>query len=640
VTQLKKIQIPSEPEAMAEFLGEMSDEQLQQLLELNKQYEDDWAKTGPKNDDELHEWIRVNLNINIPRTACCIGHVAPFDFLADLYFGRVNAALGVGPRGGGKTFMIAVLHWLNARFKPGSWGLTFGAVEHQSYVAYNHLKMWIYDDEGNLKPEIVSSLQRETVFRNGSRVSVLGTTKEQVNGPHPQVAHADEIELMNPDTWSESRNMTIAKQLSNELLMLPQDVSTSTRKGPSGRVQELINEIDDAIKEGMEPPRKLYMWCQKETAREIPNCQKAPEEKRKARMEELLEKIGTEGLRNEYSIENPDPCATCNCDKIGKGFNEDGSRRTLADVCQGDFFRSRGFQPFADVRKAFTENPVETYEAQILCQKPEMKWHFLPTFAEEKHCIRDYIPDPGNGPIFTSTDWGGTDPHAVNWYQLLRYDIEATDFRGNPTVIRAGTLVCFDEIYKAEIGPDKLADEVKYREMKWKNACLEAGFTAPFRIFERYADPQGKMAILSWRDKKLPTTWHASREVEPQYNACRELVCDDDLFRVDVRNDMWVKEAKAWRRDEKTGKELDEGLNHAMANFRYMVINLTRIRSKAMGTDKRVPHAKQIGRKTRVIDTRKPQGPLSYKGNARNEYEEWRKSLGEPVTRVRNDNGY
>lgn len=633
---MKKIEIPSDPEAMAVYLGQMSDEQLETLLNLNTQYEEDWAKTGPKDNKQLHEWIKANLNVNVPQTSVCENHVAPFDFLADLYFHRVNAALGVGPRGGGKTFMIAVLHWLNARFKPGSWGLTFGAVDHQSFVAYNHLKGWIFDDEGNMKPEVVSSLQRETIFRNLSKVSVLGTTPEQVNGPHPQVAHADEIELMRPDTWKESRNMTVAKKLPNGLLMLPQDVATSTRKGPSGRVQELIDEIDGAIKEGMEPPRRAYMWCQKETAQEVPNCQRVPTADREARMEQLIQQIGPEELVTQYGIE--DPCATCTCHIIGKGFNDDGSRRTLADVCKGDFFQSRGWQPFADIRKSFTENDVETYDAQILCQKPEMKWHFLPTFTEEAHCVRDFLPDPGNGPIFTSTDWGGTDPHSVHWYQLVRYDIEAKDFRGKKTVLKAGTLICFDELYIAELGPDKLADQVIYREMKWSNACAEAGYSAPFKIFERYADPQGKMAILSWRDKKLPTTWHASREVEPQYNAVRELVCDDDLFRVDVRCDMWVKEAKAWRRDETTGKELDEGLNHAMADFRYMVINLSRIRKKAMGVDNRVPKAEALARKTRIIDTRKPQGPLSLRSSkSRDEYDEWRKSLGEPVTRTRNN---
>ena len=46
---------------------------------------------------------------------------------------------------------------------------------------------------------------RETVWKNASRVEVLPGTPQAVNGPHPQKAHADEIEQMDDSTWRESR---------------------------------------------------------------------------------------------------------------------------------------------------------------------------------------------------------------------------------------------------------------------------------------------------------------------------------------------------------------------------------------------------------------------------------------------------
>jgi hypothetical protein len=88
---------------------------------------------------------------------------------------------------------------------------------------------------------------RETMFTNGSKIEVFGSTPEAVNGPHPQKAHADEIELMRDDTWRESRNMTISKTLKDGRVIIPQDILTSTRKGPSGRVQQLIDEIEKAV---------------------------------------------------------------------------------------------------------------------------------------------------------------------------------------------------------------------------------------------------------------------------------------------------------------------------------------------------------------------------------------------------------
>jgi hypothetical protein len=189
----------------------MTDEELEQLLEAQQQLEEQLSEFGPQNDEELHEWLKFELGIDIPKVKVCEAHDAPFTFLADLYFERVEAALGVANRGGAKTFLVAVLHWLNSRFKPGCESCTFGAIEAQSFRAYAHLRNWIYDEDGNLKPTIVSSLMRDTTFKNGSKIEVLGSTPDAVNGPHPQKAHADEIELMRDDTFRESRNMTVSK---------------------------------------------------------------------------------------------------------------------------------------------------------------------------------------------------------------------------------------------------------------------------------------------------------------------------------------------------------------------------------------------------------------------------------------------
>ena len=82
----------------------------------------------------------------------------------------------------------------------------------------------------------------------------------------------------------------------------------------------------------------------------------------------------------------------------------------------------------------------------------------MPTFSEQRNGLKDFLPDPANGPIFQSVDWGGTNPHAVNWYQLLAYEIEVITFLDETKRLREGSLVCFDEIYKAEIGNTALGE--------------------------------------------------------------------------------------------------------------------------------------------------------------------------------------
>jgi hypothetical protein len=54
---------------------------------------------GPQNDDELHAWVKQNLLVDIPRVAVCPDHIAPFTFLADLYFERTSAGLALANRG-------------------------------------------------------------------------------------------------------------------------------------------------------------------------------------------------------------------------------------------------------------------------------------------------------------------------------------------------------------------------------------------------------------------------------------------------------------------------------------------------------------------------------------------------------------
>lgn len=595
------------------WLLELPDEELADLLRTHEELEERLTTEGPQNDDELHTWLIHELGINIPRTKVCEEHDAPFSFIADLFFERTEAALGVANRGGAKTFMVAVLHWLNSRFKPGCESCTFGAVENQSYRAYSHLKGWIYDDDGNKRPDVISTLQKETMFRNGSKIEVLGSTPEQVNGPHPQKAHADEIELMRDDTWQESRNMTISGKTRDGKIIIPQDIATSTRKGPNGRVQQLIDEIELAVAQGYKPPRKLYMWCIKETAAKVKNCRMAPENANLA------------------------DCFKCPCNKIRKGSWDDendprrGQPRLLQDVCNGDFYKSGGWQPYQDIVKQFSENDRETFEAQVLCQKPEMKWHYVPNWNDAHHCIRGFVPDPYNGPIFMAVDWGGTNPHAINWYQLLRYEVEVLTWdqpeSGPPSTkrLKEGTLVCFDEIYVAEIGNDKLADLVIQKEKKYETTF---GF---WRVFERYADPQGKAARMDWKEKNLRTTWHTTREFEEHIKDVKNIF-EDDLFFVDGdKCQMFVKEIKAWRRDEKTGQQIDV-FNHCMSEFRYTLANLKKVRKRALGSIAgHIPRARSIPRQSIQI-RRTGEQPIGFSGRSA-EIDRWRQNLGSPVTR-------
>lgn len=532
-----------------DVLGSLTKQELLELAKVTQVIEQRVVSGAPMTDDELHAWIKSELGIDIPREAVCDGHNSPFDFVADFFFERQNSAIVVANRGGSKTFGVAILHYLNGKFKAGIEGFTFGATEAQSKRAYAHLKDLIRKKNDD---EIESSLESMTKWKNGSSVEIVPGTIRAVNGPHPQVVHADEVELMDEDVFYESRNMAQSKTVDGRFLRA-QNIITSTRKRAAGLMQRLIDEVLDAELQGKEPPYKLYTWCIFETAQNVPNCQKAnpdlPEGKR------------------------------CPCDGIKRGKLEGGVDRSLADVCNGRLARSTGWIAFDDIIKLFLSNTPEMWEAQQECKKPSTSGMVVPTFTRERHCIKNFEVDPANGPIYEGIDFGGTNPHAVLMCQVLEHEIDVEMWSGGTRRLRQGTYVYFDEIYKAEISNNKLADLICEREALWRKA-------APgFRIHSRFCDPQGKAARLDLRNHNppLPSVWHTTRDVREHLKLVNELFNDDMIVIDATRCLMMVEEIEAWHYPKGRSSLVDDpeipvsDFDHAMSAMRYSIANIARL---------------------------------------------------------------
>lgn len=502
---------------------------------------------GPANDDELHAWIKKHLNIDVPRTSVCDGHVAPFVFIADLYFVRSQSALLMANRGGSKTFQVAILHLLNMLYKPGIELATVGAIEIQAKRAYAHFeKLHALFGQDVVKISKIS----ETKFKNGARLEILPGTMNSVNGPHPQVVHFDEVELADSDVFQESRNMSISGLGPNGQEYPSQDIITSTRKRGHGMMQDLINSIEEAKRENKEPPYEMYVWCIYECAKPVKNC----------------------------SIANPDLAVEdqCPCANIMNGRWDNGAPRTLKDCCQGRMARSDGWIPFQDVASTFTKVSRGVWEAQQECSRPSTEGLVMPQFSRERHGIRDFDPDPANGPIFQSIDFGGTNPHGVVWLQLLKYEVQVTDFYGNAKRLKEGTLVTFDEIYKAEVGNNQIADMIVARERAWR-----AQYPL-WRVSKRFGDIQAKAARidLAHHDPPLVLVFLGTRDVKEHIKNCG-VILDKDIFAVDLnRCDIFTEEIESWHYPRKKAGLTDdpekpvEDFDHLMSAWRYAVDNI------------------------------------------------------------------
>lgn len=157
-------------------LSDFNDEELRKLaVALEALDKKDVKNTEkPQNDDELHAWILNNLGINVTRKATCPEHDAPFDVIADLFFGREDSALVIGSRGSGKTYIASLWIYLSCHFNPHIEAATVGAIEIQAKRAYSYLKDFI-NKKGDEK--IADSLISETKWAHGAKAEILTGSK-------------------------------------------------------------------------------------------------------------------------------------------------------------------------------------------------------------------------------------------------------------------------------------------------------------------------------------------------------------------------------------------------------------------------------------------------------------------------------
>lgn len=558
--------------------------------------------SGPQTDDELHQWIVDAFNINIPRVGVCEGHVAPFTFLADIYFGRSTSALAMACRGGAKTFMVALLHRINAEFKVKVESLTAGATEAQSKRCFAHLDALVKTRGEN---NIASKKVTEIIWTNGCKTEIVAGTMAAVNGPHPQIVHLDEVELMDGDVLKEAKNMAQSKMINGQLVPA-QEILTSTRKRAIGPMQTMLDEINKAIVNGNQPMYDLYTWCIFEIAKPQKGCM-------------IANPNGDGGF------------TPCGCDKIEKGTWDDDSTRYLIDICQGRFARSDGWVTWDDVVRLFTSNDRSTWEAQQQCTKPATDDIVLPRFAVERNGIIDYEPDPANGPIYQGIDFGSTNPNAVLWFQVLKYDVPAKSVTGQTIILKEGSRVAFDEFYKAEIPNYILANTILRKESNWKQIYRD------FRIKGRFADPQGAQArrdLANHTPTKILTQWHTSRDVVDQIKIVKELI-ENKKFYIDTqRCPRMVDEIQVWHYKKQRAGFIDphpeipvDDFDHAMSAMRYCLANVSVLEdgTKKRGLPSSVARTQETNKNLQALRDRLPS---SSGDRAIPNTEKWRLGLG------------
>jgi hypothetical protein len=561
-------------------MGEMSDAEKQEMLrrltpngakksiveEEQVERARQMSIPAPRNDDQLWELIRELTGFEIPRVAVCDDHCAPFDWIADAYFNRRRAILVLASRELGKSLGAAILQYVNAETKPGYEGVIFAAIQPQAKQVYRYLRMWVFsrDEDGNRKPkqQILGDPTRDyTEWRTGSSIRAIVGTPAGVNSPHPNVVHADELDLMDQEVFEESRAMASSSVVDG--LRIPAlDIVTSTRKSAKGPMQKLIDEVEEAIDAGHKPAWEVYASCFREAAAEVPTCRRADPVQRVHRLVQL----------------GQDPRELCQCQEYVKGSwgvqtdlvtgEEKPIPRTMESVCRGDLFRSRGWYQLVDILGKFMQMSKVKWEAQMECRRPLADGLYLPNYMRERHSVRGWVPRPEYGPIYEGVDWGGTAPSVVGFMQHTRHSVQIRGYSGNEIVVPEGSIVMFDMIVMGAIGATKLADLVCVKEATWRRRF------PGWRVVGRFCDMAGKQQREDWHAHSPPlrTHWYVDRAFDHTVESLQDYVTDDRYY-VDLETcASLADDFEAWRM--KGGREVKDESTHGPAMARYASANI------------------------------------------------------------------
>jgi hypothetical protein len=334
----------------------------------------------PHSDDELHDWLIEHLSILVVREAMDPGHSAPFAYLCHAFFEdrQPRDCVVWANRGGGKTFYAAVATLLDMVFKPGIEIRILGGSLEQSKRMHAHLRALFAIEPFD---ELIEGKVTERRIRltNGSSVELLAQSQTSVRGTRVQKLRCDELELFDREVW-EAAQLTTRETTCAGQWVRGGIECFSTMHVPYGLMHELIEqsgagaEPDDA----QSARRRVFKW----------------------------------GVVDVLDA----------CDDRHQCISDDGPC-PLAPECAGR----------AKMRKANPGSPSEvpghisiddaialkarvgdaTWNAEMLCMRPQRSDCVLPEFDEAIHVVDEVPPSVRDGLSVAGMDFGIRSPTVV-----------------------------------------------------------------------------------------------------------------------------------------------------------------------------------------------------------------------------------
>ncbi len=318
-------------------------------------------QTRPGTKQDLRNYVKVFLGIDVPDKRICPEHCSPMDYLWHVYncdFAKERKPSGNGDcvvwanRGGGKTQLAAIATLLDCIFKPRCQVRILGGSLEQSGRMYDYLDEFLHR---GFEHFLSGAIRKDKCgFLNGSSVEVMPQSAKSVRGRHIHKLRCDEVELFDERVFTAAKFIT---QSTNDITAAMETISTMHR--PYGLMQKLVAQAH-------ENNTPVFKWCIWET---IEKC------------------VGNS-------------CSSC----------------ALWCDCGGRAKTANGYLKIDDCITHMKRSSRAAFEAEMLCARPSLENVVFAEFDPAVH-VGGVDYDAGL-PLYRAIDFGFVNPFVCLWIQV------------------------------------------------------------------------------------------------------------------------------------------------------------------------------------------------------------------------------
>ncbi|MFA5291589.1 MAG: hypothetical protein WC496_00995 [Phycisphaerae bacterium] len=326
------------------------------VTEANGFYET-LKRTRPRTKNDLKNYLKVFLDLDIGDVKICPEHNTPMDYLWHCYnsdfAGSASGDCVVwAGRGGGKTLLAAAATLLDSIFKPGCKTRILAGSETQAQRMYDYLLGFLREGFENFLAEPIH--KNKCCFLNGSDVEVLTQSATSVRGSHIQKLRCDEVELFDRQIFEAAKFIT---KSTDKIVGAMETLSTMHQ--PFGIMHDLVGKAASA---GV----PIFKWCVWEV---IENCKDR----------------------------------SCSCCPL----NSD---------CHGRARKANGYLKIDDCLAQMRRSSRAAFESEMLCLRPSLENVVFAEFEPDIHIAPvEYNSDL---PLYRAIDFGFVNPFVCLWIQI------------------------------------------------------------------------------------------------------------------------------------------------------------------------------------------------------------------------------